>query len=213
MTGLLAAWFLLATQTFAQSDPNAKKILDAVESKLKTMSSLQANYSLTSTTKTGKNAGSKTGTLLLKNGKYMISDKSLQIYCDGVTLWRYDPEANEVAVGTAPAHDNAFTPLNFFTTFWNKEFIFKLNGIKPVGGKSLAQIELTPTAKNTNYLKVYLTVDQTQNVITGMKIVENSGNSDDYSVSSLKTNVPLADNTFVFDKSKHPGVKVVTLSN
>jgi outer membrane lipoprotein carrier protein len=206
---MLATGFVLATSLFAQNDPNAKKILDAVSNKFKTIKTLQANYNLTVTTKAGKNAGTKTGTLLLKGQKYVINDKSMQIYSDGKTTWRYDPDANEVTTGPVDNSGSGITPAKLFTNFYDKDFSYKLNGNKPVGGKQLAEIELTPTAKNKNYSKVYVYVDQTQNMITSSKVVENSGNSYNYSISNLKTNVALTDNQFVFDKSKHPGVEVI----
>ena len=207
---MLATAFVFATQLFAQNDPNAKKILDAVSNKFKTVKALQANYSLTVTNKAGKNAGTKTGTLLLKGQKYVINDKSLQIYSDGTTTWRYEPEANEVTTSPVDNTASGITPAKLFTNFYDKDFSYKLNGNKPIAGKQLAEIELTPTAKNKNYNKVYVYVDQTQNMIVSSKVVENSGNSYNYSISNLKTNVPLADNQFVFDKSKHPGVEEIT---
>jgi outer membrane lipoprotein carrier protein len=207
---MLASAFVLATQLFAQNDPNAKKILDAVSNKFKTIKTLQANYSLTVTTKAGKNAGTKSGTLLLKGQKYAINDKSMQILSDGKTQWRYDPEANEVTTGPVDNSGSGITPAKLFTNFYDKDFTYKLNGAKAVGGKQLQEIELTPTTKNKNYSKVYVYVDPAQNMIVSSKVVENSGNSYNYAISNLKTNVALADNQFVFDKSKHPGVEVIS---
>jgi chaperone LolA len=207
---MLATGFILATSLFAQNDPNAKKILDAVSNKFKTIKTLQANYNLTVTTKAGKNAGTKTGTLLLKGQKYVINDKSMQLYSDGKTTWRYDPDANEVTTGPVDNSGSGITPAKLFTNFYDKDFSYKLNGNKPVGGKQVAEIELTPTTKNKNYSKVYVYVDQTQNMIVSSKVVENSGNSYNYSISNMKTNVALTDNQFVFDKSKHPGVEEIT---
>ena len=53
---------------------------------------------------------------------------------------------------------------------------------------------------------VYVYVDQAQNMITSSRIFENSGNIYEYSISNLKTNIPLDDAMFVFNKAKHPGV-------
>ena len=206
---MLATAFTVGTQLFAQNDPNAKKILDAVSNKFKTIKALQATYNLTVTNKAGKNAGTKSGTLLLKGQKYVINDKSLQIYSDGKTTWRYEPEANEVTTSPVDNSATGITPAKLFTNFYDKDFSYKLNGNKAVAGKQLAEIELTPTTKNKNYNKVYVYVDQTQNMIVSSKVVENSGNSYNYSMSNLKTNVNLTDNQFVFDKSKHPGVEVI----
>lgn len=208
MFGWFAVLLLFSTQTLAQNDPVAKKILDAADSKLKQITTLQANYSFTVTTKVGMNAGAKTGTVQIKGDKYVMTDKSLQITCDGKTIWRYDPSANKVTVSTVPASDTTFTLIKMFSAFWNKDFAYKLIGNKGVGGKLLAEIELTPTVNNKNFSKVYVYVDQTQNVVSAVKVVEKSGNSLNYLFNNLKINVPIADNQFVFDKSTHPGVEV-----
>ncbi len=206
---VLAAGFVFTAQLFAQNDPNAKKILDGVSNKFKTINALQANYTLTVTNKAGKNAGTKTGTLLLKGQKYVINDKSLQIFSDGKTVWRYEAAANEVTISPVDNSATGITPAKLFTNFYDKDFSYKLNGNKSVAGKQLSEIELTPTAKNKNYSKVYVYVDPAQNMIMSSKVVENSGNSYNYSISNLKTNVNLPDNQFVFDKSKHPGVEEI----
>lgn len=206
---MLATAFIFTTQLFAQNDPNAKKILDGVSNKFKTIKALQANYSLTVTNKAGKNAGTKTGTLLLKGQKYVINDKSLQIFSDGKTIWRYEAAANEVTTSPVDNAATGITPAKLFTNFYDKDFSYKLNGTKTVSGKKLSEIELTPTAKNKNYSKVYVYVDPTQNMIVTSKVIENSGNSYNYSISNLKTNVNLTDNQFVFDKKKYPGVEEI----
>jgi len=41
--------------------------------------------------------------------------------------------------------------------------------------------------------------------------LENGGNRYTYTVSNMKTNSPVADNQFLFDKSKYPGVEEVDL--
>jgi len=43
------------------------------------------------------------------------------------------------------------------------------------------------------------------------KVLENGGNRYSYTVTTMKTNVAAADNQFVFDKSKYPGVNVEDL--
>jgi outer membrane lipoprotein-sorting protein len=46
-------------------------------------------------------------------------------------------------------------------------------------------------------------------MIVSSKIYENSGNIYTYSMSGLKTNAPLDDNMFVFNKAKYPGVEEI----
>ena len=203
LTALLSFVVLAAG---AQNDPAAKSILDKVSAKFKTLKTVEANYTLNVTNRSGKSAGKKNGMIYLKNTKYHITEKSLEITSDGNKMWRYEPAANEVTVSDVDNSNQGITPQRLFTNFYDKDFIYKLNGTKTVNGKKVSEIELTPTDKRKNFFKVYVYVDQAQQMIVSSKIYENSGNVYEYSISNLKTNVPLDDAMFVFNKAKHPGV-------
>jgi len=206
---MIAALALLTIQSFAQNDPNAKKILDGVSSKFKSFKTVQATYNLTVTNKAGKNAGTKTGTIYLKGQKYQITDKSLQIYSDGAKVWKFEPAANEVTVNAVDPNNQSITPAKLLSNFYDKDFKSKLNGTTTVAGKKVAEIELTPTNKGRNFTKVLVYVDQAQQMIVSTKVFETSGNVYAYSISNLKTNANIADNMFTFDKSKYPGVEQI----
>lgn len=206
LTSLLSIGVLFAS---AQNDPAAKSILDKVSAKYKTLKSIQATYNLNVTNRAGKNAGKKTGMLYLKGSKYLITDKSLEISSDGAKMWKYEPAANEVTISPVDNSGSSLTPQKLFTNFYDKDFLYKLNGNKKVAGKTVAEIELTPVDKRKNFFKVYVYIDQAQQLIVSSKIYENSGNVYDYSITNLKTNVALDDKMFVFDKSKHPGVEEI----
>lgn len=193
----------------AQNDPNAKKILDGVSAKFKTFKTVQAKYDLTVTNKAGKNAGKKNGSIFIKGQKYQITEKTVQIFCDGRQVWKFEPAANEVSISAVDPNNQAITPAKLLSNFYDKDFTYKLNGTKSMNGKQLAEIELTPTTKGRNFSKVLVYVDQAKQMIVSTKVFENSGNVYSYSVSDLKTNVNLSDDMFTFDKSKHPGVEVL----
>ena len=209
LTALLIAT-LFTTGALAQNEPTAKAILDKVSAKFKTLTTVQATYALNVTNRAGKNAGKKTGQILLKGQKYKITDKSMEITSDGRKMWKYEPAANEVTISAVDNSGSGITPQKLFTNFYDKDFTYKSNGNKKVGTKTLSEIELTPIDKSKNYQKVLVYVDQKQQMIVLSKIYENTGNVYEYSISKLKTNAPLADNIFTFDKSKHPGVDEIT---
>lgn len=193
----------------AQADPKAKAILDKVSANFKTLKSVEANYNLSVTNRAGKNAGNKTGKIYLKGQKYLLTEASLQIMSDGKKVWRFEPDANEVTVSSAADAGDGITPQKLFTNFYDKDFIYKLNGNVKQGGKTLAEIEMTPTDKKKNFFKVYLYVDEAQKMIVSSKIYENSGNVYTYSMSGLKLNQPLNEAMFAFNKAKYPGVEEI----
>jgi outer membrane lipoprotein-sorting protein len=103
------------------------------------------------------------------------------------------------------------TPQKLFTNFYDNDFLYLLNGEKKVGTKVLQEIEMTPKDKSKPFHKVYLQVDKAAKTIYSTKVLEKAGNKYTYTVTTLTTNKPLADNLFVFDKSKYPGVEEVDL--
>ncbi len=204
---LIITFFTLSAQ--AQKDPQAKALLDKVSKKFKTLKSVEANYNLNVTNRAGKSAGSKSGKLYLKGDKYLITESSLKIISDGKKVWKYEPDANEVLISKVDAAADGITPQKLFTNFYDQDFIYKLNGKVKEGGKTVTEIEMTPTDKRKNFYKVYLYIDEAQQMITSSKIYENSGNVYTYSMNGLKLNQNLSDNLFVFNKSQYPGVEEI----
>ncbi len=217
MMSLLVAGTALMAQTVTtpknptKSDPEAKKVLDAVSSKFKTFKTVKATFTYKVENAAGKALSTKTGTILMKGTKYKVSFSGQEIFCDGKTVWNYDKAANEVTISSLDASGGTITPQKLFTNFYDKDFYYILNGEKKQGNKTLQEIEMTPIDKSKSFHKVYVLIDKTAKTLYSTKVLENSGSRYTYTVSSMSTNTAMADNLFVFDKSKYPGVEVVDL--
>jgi len=202
----------ISASVFAQgSDPAAKKILDNVSAKFKSFKSVLANFTYKVQNAVGKTLSTKKGSVTMKGSKYRINFGDQQIWCDGKTVWNYDKNSNEVTVSKVESAAGTITPQKLFTNFYDKDFLYKLNGDKKEGTKTLQEIEMTPTDKSKAFHKVYVLVDKNAQTLYSTKVLETSGNRYDYTVNSLKANVNADDSQFVFDKSKYPGVEEVNL--
>jgi len=203
---------LTSVSLLAQSnDPAAKKILDDVSNKFKTYKTVQANFTYKVEDANGKAMSTKTGTIWMKGTKYKIVFGGTEIYSDGKTSWTYDKGAKEVTVNNVDASGGGITPAKLFTNFYDNDFLYMLNGEKKVAGKTIQEIEMTPTDKSKNFHKVYLQVDKNAKTIYSTKVLEKAGNRYTYTVSNMKTNGAMNDAMFVFDKKKYPGVEEVDL--
>jgi len=208
---LATTLFVAGAQTSIKNDPDAKKILDKVSAKFKTYKSPQAAFSYQVENAQGKVLSTKKGTVRMSGSKYYVSMGGLEIFSDGRTSWSYDKSANEVTVNGVDAAGNNMTPQKLFTNFYDKDFLYKLNGEKKIGGKKVQEIEMTPIDKTRPFHKVYVYVDKDANTIYSTKFLEKSGNRYSYTINSLKPNVATSDADFAFDKKKYPGVEVVDL--
>ena len=190
-----------------QSDPAAKKILDAVSAKFKSFKSVVAKFALKIENGAGKNLGSKTGTVYMKGTKYRISVTGQEIFCDGSNVWTFDKSSNEVTISKLDPANNTITPQKLFTNFYDKDFLYKLNG----EDKGVQEVELTPIDKSKAFHKVLVNVNKASQTISSTKVFEKTGNRYTYAVSNMNTKSVVADVQFVFDQKKYPGVEVVDL--
>ena len=197
--------------TLGASDPAAKTILDNVSKRFKTYKTVTANFTLSITDANGKVQGTKKGVLYMKGPKYRVNISGQEIYSDGDNIWTYDKSANEVQLTKFDPSANTITPQKMFTDFYDKDFLYKLNGEKKDGNKIVQEIELTPVDKTKTYFKVLVNVDKASKNIISSKIFEKNGDRYIYTVNSIKTNTDIPESLFVFDAKKYPKVEVVDL--
>ena len=145
----------------------------------------------------------------MKGTKYRVSVTGQEIYCDGSNIWTYDKAAKEVTINKIDPSANSITPQKLFTNFYDKDFLYKLNGKSTVNGKSFQEVELTPIDKTKAFHKVLLFIDRA--VINTTKVFEKTGNRYTYSVNNMNTNANIPDAIFIFDAKMYPGVEVVDL--
>ena len=194
-----------------KSDPEAKKILDAVSAKFKTFKAVQAGFSLKIENASGKVLGNKTGTVFMKGTKYRVNVTGQEIYCDGSNVSTLDKSANELTITKIDPSNNTLTPQKIFTNFYDKDFLYKLNGDKTINGKLVQEIELTPIDKSKPFFKVLVYVDKATQTIVSTKVFEKAGNKFTYSVKNMNTKAAVSDAQFVFDAKKNPGVEIIEL--
>ena len=219
MKNILAftACCLFSMATIAQNnslgnnDPAAKSILDRVSAKFKTFKGVQSGFNLQVEDARGKIQGNKKGTVYMKGTKYRVSLTGQEIFCDGKNVWTYDKASNEVTISKFDPTTNTITPQKLFTNFYDKDFLYKLNGEKKESNRVIQEIEMTPVDKSKTFHKVLVYVNKTNMTIAGTKVLEKNGNKYTYTVSTLNGNASIPDAQFVFDKKKYPGVEEVDL--
>jgi len=197
--------------SLGKSDAAAKAILDNVSAKFKTYKSVDADFTLSVTDANGKVEGTKKGTVYMNGSKYRVNISGQEIYSDGNNIWTYDKSANEVQITKFDPSSNTITPQKMFTNFYDKDFLYKLNGETKQGKKTIQEIELTPVDKTKTFYKVVVNIDKASKNIVSTKVFEKNGNRYIYTITGMKTNTNLPESLFVFDAKKYPNVEVVDL--
>ncbi|HQW84706.1 MAG TPA: outer membrane lipoprotein carrier protein LolA [Ferruginibacter sp.] len=209
---VLLVMILFTTQAqvpkgMGNSDPSAKKILDAVSAKFKSFKSVQSNFTLKIENAANKLLDTKKGTVYMKGTKYRIKVAGQDIFCDGSNVWTVDPASKEITLTKLDPSNNTITPQKLFTNFYDKDFLYKLNS----DAKGIQEIELTPIDKSKLFHKVVVFITKATQTISSTKIFEKAGNRYIYNVSNMNTKSVIPDATFVFNQKNYPGMELVDL--
>jgi outer membrane lipoprotein carrier protein len=197
--------FAQAPKGMGASDPKAKVILDAVSAKLKTYKAVTSKFSVKIENAANKVIGTKAGNFYFKGSKYRLTATGQEVFSDGATSWTYDKASKEVTINKVDNNSSAITPQKLFTNFYDKDFLYKLNGTKG----TTSEIELTPLDKTKPIFKILLYVNNAS--ISSAKFLEKSGNKYTLSISGVQPNANIPDATFLFNAKNYPGVDVVDL--
>lgn len=202
--------------SLGKSDPDAKKVLDGLSAKLKSYTAVQASFTLKVMDAKGALQGSKSGTIQLKGNRYHISIPSGQdIYCDGKDVWTYDKGSNETTITKNDPSTQTLSPdkLLSSTPFYDKDFLYKLNGVNKIGARTVQEVELTPIDKTKSFFKALLEIDKVTHTLVSVRWFDKSGNRYSLDITRLNGNAPISEEQLAYNKAKHPGAEEVDLRN
>lgn len=202
---------MVSVSSAQSTDPKAKVVLDGVSKKFKSLTSVVANFILKVEGANNKVSDTKKGTVFLKGAKYKVALDGQEIISDNKTSWTYSKDVNEVTINSVDQSSSAMTPAKLFTNFYDKDYLYRMEGETTEKGKVLQNIELTPTDKSKSMFKVLVSIDKKSQTIARMKMFEKNGNKVTYEITNFTPNAAVTEGTFTFDAKKYPGVEVVDL--
>lgn len=194
-------------------DKEATKLLKEVSKKYKSYKTLKADFTVLQEPADAK-AAKKTdkGSLMSKGNNFKLTYGGQEIFCNGKYIWTYTKDLNECQKENYnPNANNSINPAKIFT-IWEKGFLYASDGSYKKGTSEIAKIKLTPTDKTKSYFLMNLEVDKSAKTVQSLKVSFKAGNKQTYTVTSQTPNTTIADNAFVFDAAKYPGVEMIDLT-
>ena len=199
---------VMAVTLSAQNvDGGANDLLKKVSLQYQKYNTMQFHYTL-KTTKDDKTLGVSEGDFYLKGSKYKTNFGGQQLYCDGTSIWSYDKDANEVSIYEYDPDDdqNLMNPQRVLKD-WASNFRAKFIRDEFTNNVQYSIVDLTPKTSQSYYrIRVYIV--KTSLKIAKIAVYEKDNTVYTYSITQFKSDIPLEDKLFVFDKTKYPGVEV-----
>jgi len=195
---------------FAQYDPKALEILDAMSDKYKSIPAFEANISYTLTNETEKINEEFKGKIIVKGEKFKLVLPEQEVINNGTTMWTYLPEAKEVNIDNYDPNSDDLNPSKFYEIY-KKGYKYLYLEDKTEGGVVCEVVDLVPEKKDAQYFKVRMNIVKKDKSIQSWTMFDKGGNKYKYTITKFAPNANVSDNLFTFDVKKHPGVEVIDL--
>jgi outer membrane lipoprotein carrier protein len=209
-TFLAVILLVLVKVTFAQYDPKALEILEAMGEKYKSMPTYEANFSYALTNDVENIKEEFKGKLTVKGDKFRISLPEQEVINNGVTVWTYLPEVKEVNIDNYDKNSGDINPLKIYEIY-QKDFKYLYIQDKTEAGVMCDEIDLVPEKNDAQYFKIKLLIKKKDKVIQSLTMFDKGGNRYKYTITKFVPNANVPDSFFTFDAKKHPGVEVIDL--
>ncbi len=207
---LLISAIMCATVS-GQTDQKAKDLLEQTSKKMQSYQSLSANFVFTMENAKMNIREQNSGSLLLKGKKYQVHlpDLGMKVYSDGKTVWNFMEAANQVMITNVGDDSQGGIDPSVIFNIYQEGYTFKFIEEKQESGKTISYVDLFPGDKNAEFRKITVGVDKGRLMIHSLVTHGNDGNQYGIYVKDIKTDQAIAENEFLFDRSKHNNVEEI----
>ncbi|MDR1112162.1 MAG: outer membrane lipoprotein carrier protein LolA [Bacteroidales bacterium] len=202
----LFSGIFLTAQTPKNVDGGAVEMLNDVSKKYAEFSTIQFDFTY-KREKNTKTLETFKGKLFIKGKSYQTAHNDQQFYCDGVTIWNYQPVTNEVSIFEYDENEEQWLNPARMLANWSKLYRAKLIREEFVNNKILLVIALTPV-KTQSYYKIQLKIELATNELKSIAIYEKDNTIYTYIVYKMVVNKPLDDSKFKFNASQYAGIQI-----
>lgn len=200
---ILLVAFMTLFSLNAQNADKAKALLNEVSSKVKSYDNMVIDFKY-NLENTAENVNQETrGDVSIKGDRYVLNLMGTTQLFDGKKIYTIIPEDMEINVSTyVEEDDNSITPSKMFS-FYENGYTYKWDIVQNVKGRKIQYVKLTPIDNNADVKNILLGIDsQTKNIYNLIQTQDN-GTKITITVTSFKTNQPLAQNLFSFSEKRY----------
>ena len=189
-----------ATTIQAQS---AKNLLDEVSKKVKGYTNIVINFKYSLNNPTENVSQETRGDVTLQGNKYFLSLMGTKQMYDGKKLHVIIPEDEEINISSQNEEDGTSVTPSKMLTFYEDGYSYKMDIVQNIKGRKIQYVKLIPIDSKSDLKEILLGIDKETRHIYKMIQKQNNGTNVTITVNSFKTNQPLSETLFVFDKTKY----------
>ena len=208
----LIAFLLVSLTSFSQESAKAKALLDEVAQKIEGYKNIYIEFNHSLDNKEANVHQETRGTVTLKGNLYNLNYMGTEQIFDGKKVYLIIHEDEEVIIQNPSKNkDETLTPSKMFS-FYKTGYTFKMDALKSVKGVKIQYVKLTPIDSNSEIKSVLVGIDANTKHIYDIIETGENGTTTTLNIRSFKTNQPISENLFIFDRVKYKNQKKYTIS-
>ncbi len=193
---------LTTTLASAQDADKAKALLDDVYNKVKSYDNIFVDFKFVLNNEEAGINNETRGEVTLKGDKYVADFFGAKQMFDGTKVYTIVPENEEVTIEDKSEDPDAFSPSKLLT-FYKQGHTYAWDIEQNVQGRKIQFVKLTPIDTNSEIKSRLLGVDAETKHIYKLIETGKNGTKTTITVNSFKTDQPLSETLFTFDKDKY----------
>ena len=195
----LTAFLLITITSFGQESAKAKALLDEVAQKIGGYKNIYIEFNHSLDNKEANVHQETRGTVTLKGNLYNLNYMGTEQIFDGKKVYLIIHEDEEVIIqNPSKKKEETLTPSKMFS-FYKTGYTFKMDALKTVDSNSEIKSILVGIDANTKH--IYNIIETGEN-----------GTTTTLNIRTFKTNQPISENLFIFDRAKYRDQKKYTIS-
>lgn len=196
--------------TFAQNDPQAKEVLDAMSAKYKKIPAYSADITSSLINEVDGINEEFGGKITVKGEMYKLEMDDQVVINNGTTVWTYLPDVNEVNIDTYNPDEDEISPSKIYDAY-QKGYKYLYVGDETENGTAVSVIDLVPNDKDAQFFKIRLFITKKDHSLKSWTMFDKSGNKYKYTIKNFNGKIQPKDSVFSFDATKYPGVEIIDL--
>jgi len=201
---------LIVNVGWAQKDPKALAVLDAMSAKYQNIVAFKAKLVYKLENSAEKLNETFRGEITVMGEKYRLKIGEQEIINNGTTIWTYLREVNEVNIDNYYPEDDPMAPSKIYTIY-QQGYKYSFVEEKKRKGRIVQIIDIEPDNKDEPFYKIRLTIDKVDKTLVNYKVFDKNGNRYLWSVSDFDSDIKLTASHFEFDPSKYKDVEIIDL--
>ena len=209
---LLITIILLNISVFSQNDNDAKLLLDDVAEKVENYENIYIEFNHKFDNTDADVHQETKGNVTLKENLYHLNYMGTEQIFDGNKTYLIIHEDEEVIIQSPSESDEeTLTPSKMFS-FYKNGYTYEMGDLKNIKGVKIQYVNLTPIDSNSDIVSILIGIDIKTKHIYNIFETGKNNTVTTLEVRTFKTNQPISEKLFIFDKAKYRDQKKYTIS-